>query len=163
VQGILRAQIIGCDNLANVDRFGRSDPFVVCQFGDDKKKHQKTSVINNCLNPRWEGEKEEHMEWFVYDKGQSLHIKVRDYSAEGFPTRLHNPHISPHPLSLPLLLGRMVYGMQVKDHDVGRSQLLGYTEVNVNMLCNNTTHRLVLPLSGSKGTITLDLEYVQCA
>lgn len=104
----------------NVDRFGRSDPFVVCHLGDEKRK---TSVINNDLSPRWKDEKVAYMEWFVYDKGQVLDIKV-------------------------------------KDHDVTRSQLLGYTDVVLNTLEDNTKHSLELPLSGGKGTVTLAAEYL---
>lgn len=48
----LEVTVIEGRNLKKKDFFSESDPYVLIYL-DDKKQKQKTTVIDNCKNPRW--------------------------------------------------------------------------------------------------------------
>lgn len=48
----LEVTVIEGRNLKKKDLFSESDPYVLVYL-DDKKQKQKTTVIDNCKNPKW--------------------------------------------------------------------------------------------------------------
>merc|ERR1711962_1684928 len=48
---ILKVKVHKARNLENLDDFGKSDPFVIIQFGLEEAKSE---TISNSLNPEWE-------------------------------------------------------------------------------------------------------------
>jgi hypothetical protein len=50
----VRVEILGASNLENKDTFGKSDPYVRCEWGG--KLVHKTRVVNNSCDPEWIGE-----------------------------------------------------------------------------------------------------------
>ncbi|KAL0478724.1 hypothetical protein AKO1_008299 [Acrasis kona] len=45
-------EVVKATNLQNKDLFSLSDPYVVIKISEGKQS-EKTSVIDNCLNPEW--------------------------------------------------------------------------------------------------------------
>jgi hypothetical protein len=77
-KGILQVTLVGADDLRKADLLGKSDPFVVFRVGLEE---QKSTVIHNTLNPRWE---DAQFNLLVYDKEvQTLEMEVYDEDLGG--------------------------------------------------------------------------------
>lgn len=66
VDGILRVHVVEAQNLVNKDLIGKSDPYVVLNLGSIKKE---TSVIPNCLNPKWDY-------WCEFESDANSELKI---------------------------------------------------------------------------------------
>jgi len=54
-RSVIRLSILSCKSLGQADKFGLSDPFVVVKWMGEEVG--RTSVIQDCLNPKWERER----------------------------------------------------------------------------------------------------------
>ena len=87
--GRLHVEILGCDDLPNLDTGGRNktDTFVALVYEDAVVK---TDVIDDCLNPRWLPWSKRAVIFHVYHSSSKLYLGVFDYDRSIHPADDHD-------------------------------------------------------------------------
>ena len=79
--GVVRCRLLSAQQLPNIERFSKSDPFVDMTINQNgHSQTQRSTYKNNDLNPVWN----EHFEFVVSTLQDTLHFIVQDYGNNTF-------------------------------------------------------------------------------
>jgi Ca2+-dependent lipid-binding protein len=81
--GVLRVKVVKATGLKNVERFSKSDPYVIMSF-QDSNETARTAHIPNNLNPEWNA----IFEFSLATKADAITFTVKDYEESSLGVKL---------------------------------------------------------------------------